>query len=467
MILENSDQDIKFTKKIETFSDAMSLAYKAAAGVGALTTFAYLFLIHFFPSGLTPGEVIFFVFIALAFSFTYFVVILYSAFSALWVAHLLTFIILSPRYCPADLVKQMFEPVPSKFLWWRKFRLGVSRAALNGASWVPKFAKGWALGIPSFLIFSMFAIQAYLSDSVRFTEICWTGLFIGIAVLALLSEDTTSEQSATRAKIRIIGVGFVPLAIICTYLGLIPFLNVVFQGLGIRADNVTVEMADTEAGNIERISELIHRPLIDCRRTQPGKILVHGADILWTGVGDQTLIRLRAHETTKRGVFAAERDNIPEASFNLETKSLHIIKTKPYADPCFDMPSDLLFDTGEYELSAEAKGRLKDVADTVAKQGNPVKLTVRGHSDPRPITNTLGKEKIDNQTLSERRATAVASTLKEQLGNPKLLVVSDGAGSREVRVKCGQGGQTSYELEQCNKPNRRVEVKVTYGRQSN
>jgi len=465
--LEKHDQDSKITKKIEAFSGAMSLAYKAAASVGALATFTYLFLIHFFPSGLTPGEVIFFVFIALAFSFTYFVVILYSAFSALWVAHLFTFIMLSPRYRPAELVKQMFEPTTAdKFPWWRKFRLGITRAALNEASWVPKFARGWTLGIPSFLIFSTFAIQAYLSDSVRFTEICWTGLFIGIVVLTFLSVDTPSEQSAARDKIRILGVGCAPLLIICIYLGPIPLLNVVFQGLGIRADNVTVEMADTEEGNIERISELIHRPLIDCRRTQPGKILVHGADVLWTGVGDQTLIRLRAHETTKRGVFAAEKDNIPEASFNLETKSLHIIKTKPYADPCFDMPSDLLFDTGKFELSTEAKDRLKDVADTIARQGNPVKLTVRGHSDPRPINHIAGKEKIDNQTLSERRATAVAATLKEQLGNPKLVVVSDGAGSREVRVKCGQEGQTSYELEQCNKPNRRVEVKVTYGRQS-
>ncbi len=45
-----------------------TFAYWITAAVGALTTFAYLWTISFFPSGMTPGEVLYFLFIALAFA---------------------------------------------------------------------------------------------------------------------------------------------------------------------------------------------------------------------------------------------------------------------------------------------------------------------------------------------------------------------------------------------------------------
>lgn len=424
--MENNEKDDTPKKKLETLSGVMSLIYKAAAAVGALVTFAYLFLIHFFPSGLTPGEVIFFVFIALAFAFIYAVFIGYGAFSALWLAHLITFLFRSPRYRDKKLVAQLFDPIPSSMpLSWRRFRLTITRAALDKKSLVPKFAQGWTLGIASVLAFTLFAIQAYLGNSVRFAEFAWTGLFVGIMVLMLLTADTPSEFSAN-AKTRIAAIALIPLLIIFTYLGPMPFFSVVFRGLGIRAENVAIEMPDSELGNIERISDLIRRPLIDCRRAQPGKILVHDADVLWTGIGDQTLIRLRGYETEKRSVFAAERNNIPEAVFNLETKSLHIIKTKPYIDPCFDLPDNQLFNTGKDELGPEAKLRLKDLADAIVQHRKPVKLAVHGHS-------VAGD--TESQAFAKRRVTAVAATLKEQIDNPELVVFSDGTGSREGRIE--------------------------------
>jgi hypothetical protein len=96
-----------FKQRTEAASSAMTLVYKLAAGLGALTTFSYLLLIQFFPSGMTPGEVIFFTFIALAFTFTYIVIILYGAFSAIWIAHLMFFIATAPKFKTARLVHEL------------------------------------------------------------------------------------------------------------------------------------------------------------------------------------------------------------------------------------------------------------------------------------------------------------------------------------------------------------------------
>lgn len=72
---------------------------------------------------------------------------------------------------------------------------------------------------------------------------------------------------------------------------------------------------------------------------------------------------------------------------------------------------------------------------------------------------------MDNQKLSEYRAEAIARLLKKNLDDPKVDVRWDGAGSRETRVKCiKEKYTTNYELSQCNKPNRRVEVRVSYTR---
>lgn len=78
------------SKKIAILDLVTTLTYKLAVAAGAIVTLTYLFDIQFFPSGLTPGEVVFFIFVALRFGFLYCIVLSFGAMSALWLLQLLS-----------------------------------------------------------------------------------------------------------------------------------------------------------------------------------------------------------------------------------------------------------------------------------------------------------------------------------------------------------------------------------------
>lgn len=78
------------SKKIAILDLVTTLTYKLAVAAGAIVTLTYLFDIQFFPSGLTPGEVVFFIFVALMFGFLYCIFLLFGAMSALWLLKLLS-----------------------------------------------------------------------------------------------------------------------------------------------------------------------------------------------------------------------------------------------------------------------------------------------------------------------------------------------------------------------------------------
>lgn len=467
-----------FKKRVEAASTAMNVVYKLAAGVGALTTFGYLLLIQFFPSGLTPGEVIFFVFIALAFAFTYAVILIYGAMASVWIAHLITGLAKLSQFSKRRLLLELFsyplkdsESVQSKEFaplanvkqLWRRFRFAATRAAIEDRSLVPSFARGWFYGLISLTLFTLFAITAYEIHLTQFTEFLFACVLAGFVVLMFLDPRHQAKPSKQAMLSRFIGISIVPLVVVFIYAGPTTLLNIVFEGLGIRVQDVTIELPETEIGSMERIQELVRRPLLDCRRPQPNKILVHGADILWTGIGEQTLVQFGPGTKPERSFFSPRRSLSPTGTIQFDTKSIRIIKAVPRIDPCFDLSSDLLFETGKYDLGSLATARIKELADSIARFGKPKKIVVRGHSDPRRILIATDGSKIDNQQLSERRAAAIAESLAKFLNDSKIEIVSEGAGSREPRLTCQQDANTtSYELDQCNKPNRRVEVRVAY-----
>jgi outer membrane protein OmpA-like peptidoglycan-associated protein len=465
-------------RKIDAFSDALNLGYKVAAGLGAITTFGYLMLIGFFPSGLTPGEVIFFVFIALAFAVIYSLIMVYGAVACIWLAHLISMFVKLPRYSvprffeelfPTVLVESSVPGVPRVGLsdamqaWWRRRRLAASRIALEKRGLVPTYARGGFLCFVSLFVFSTFAFTAFVWGSAQAKETFIAFLGCGFFVL-VFSVSLPRIATTTKAKVSMmVGIAFIPLVIFCMCSGPSFLLNLVFGGLGIRMQGVSIEIPDSEIGGIERIAELVHRPLVDCRRPQANRRLVHGANILWTGIGDQTLVQFTAGNLPERALFAPRHDPVPMAEIKFETKAIRIIKTNPHIDPCFDLSSDLLFDTGKYELSPAAVERINEVSASITQFGKPSKIFVRGHSDPRPILVGSDGIRIDNQLLSERRANAIAKLLREILNKEKVTVVSEGAGSRELRVQCPADRKSSiYEQDQCNKPNRRVEIRVNY-----
>ncbi len=473
----------------EPISSALNVIYKMAIGVGAMTTFAYLFLIEFFPSGLTPGDVIFFVFIALAFSFAYLLIIVFGTYSAVWILQALILMFRLTAFTPRQITGILFPSEAacpfSESRWQqysRSFRLATTRMWLNKPSLRCSSLDGWPHALTSFIFFwwvLLIAINSGSSTVVKFLAACGVSGFLILTILeAHPSVFTTTKQKNARFPL----IAFLPLAMISLYGGgPRPMLDLAFQGLGIQASNVSLELPDSEAGAIERVANIVGHPLVDCRRPQPSRLLVHGAEVLWTNVGEYSMVRFTSSKELRKSPF----DPQPSAGYAIlrfETKSMNVIRSHPLIDPCFDLPSDLLFDTGKYELDGAAKERIDTLARSISSLGLPEKVVVRGHSDPRRMTSSLDGKPIDNQILSERRAAAIKQQLdaqfekiseketlntdnKKSVPRVPVIVHSEGYGSREPKVRCEKSKDVSlYELDQCNRLNRRVEIQVMYRR---
>jgi len=485
----DSDQGTAWGKLTEPINSALNIVYKLAISFGAIATFSYLFLIGFFPSGLTPGEVIFFVFIALAFLFTYVLVIVYGTYSAVWLLQLPIFVMRRLAYTRQQMTSLLFMPADAVLppmsawaQWRRRRRIAVTRMWLNKPCLRWSALDGWFHALASLVLFWWLALIAWRSSSTPLMMFLSSCALSGFLILVILEAPSSAFTTKRQKNARFPAIAFIPLVVVSIYGGgPRPLLDFAFQGLGIQIMDVSLELPDSEAGAIERVADIVGRPLVDCRRPQPNRLLVHGAEVLWTGVGEHSLVRFASHKEIRRAPFDPQ-PTVGHATLKFDTKSMNIIRSSPPLDPCFDLPSDLLFDTGTHELDSDAKKRIDALAKSISSFGQPEKIVVRGHSDPRRIASGPDGKPIDNQILSERRAAANKQQLDAQFNTvrnedkkgktPKddavgapVIVRSEGYGSREPKVQCVKAKDISaYELDRCNKPNRRVEVRVTYRR---
>lgn len=479
-----AEKEESFKSRIDGYSTLASLAYKLAAAVGAIVTFAYLFSIQFFPTGLTPGEVVFFVFVALAFGFLYVVLLLYGAFSAIWLAQLFTQAVRQCRFRPKGATISKLRNSRLGNACHRlpacqsiapriyRFRYMATRGALRNRSLVPHAARGAMLMTMSFLVFTVMLLTALAAHSAPLNELLLSFFCGGFLLLAFSasqgSKKTIHKASNGDTKMRSAwfrwSMAFVlPLFLVFAAGKSMPLLHMVFQGLGIRATNVSIEVPESESSAFDRISDVIGRPILDCRKSSGGQLLVHNADVLWTSIGNETLVSFSILGPSNGDLFGPEPKILKQASLHLDTKAVRIIKTKPPLDPCFDLPSDLLFETAQYALTSAAQSKVQDVATAIQESGVPSRIVVRGHSDSRQLAGQAANAVGDNQRLSELRAAAVAKVLEESFKVPQLVVVPEGVGSREPKVKCQTEHMvTKYELERCLAPNRRVEIRVTF-----
>ncbi|MFP4386149.1 MAG: flagellar motor protein MotB, partial [Alphaproteobacteria bacterium] len=75
------------------------------------------------------------------------------------------------------------------------------------------------------------------------------------------------------------------------------------------------------------------------------------------------------------------------------------------------LPSDLLFASGQTEISSEGRQALFELGGILARLQN--RIEVIGHSDPRPITNPAQATYKTNWQLSLARAAQVARILRD------------------------------------------------------
>ena len=93
----------------------------------------------------------------------------------------------------------------------------------------------------------------------------------------------------------------------------------------------------------------------------------------------------------------------------------------------------ITFDTGSWEVTPEEADKLAPIADAIRRaiEKNPNEVfMIEGHTD------AVGDE-IDNLSLSDRRAEAVAIVLTEQYGIPPENLTTQGYGEQQLKLPTG------------------------------
>ena len=92
--------------------------------------------------------------------------------------------------------------------------------------------------------------------------------------------------------------------------------------------------------------------------------------------------------------------------------------------------SELLFPSGEWEVSEKAKSTLTKVVTTLAPY-QTTKILVKGYTDNTPIGPGLAKQGVtSNQILSQKRADSVMQLMISKGANPSLIS-AQGVGEAE------------------------------------
>ena len=106
------------------------------------------------------------------------------------------------------------------------------------------------------------------------------------------------------------------------------------------------------------------------------------------------------------------------------------------------LPGNVLFSSGEYQLTAEARTKLSMIADTLRPQAEEHAIVVEGHTDSRGTP-------LANETLSEKRARAVMEFLAMRGVRSSALTAVGIGQARPIADNATADGRAS---------NRRVEI---------
>lgn len=444
---EESSASGGMRERVEGWNELASFLYKISIAVGVLITFAYLFSIDFFPSSLSPGDVVFFVFVAIAFGFLYIVSLIYGLYSSIWVVQVIRYVVGLLKFKRMPLrqgnlfalrhvikKKGRCAGKPGSILrrvytGWLRVRVDITRAVASGRATLPSFASGGATATMSAMVFAAMLLTALSVQSHDLNRFL-TGFFLaGFVSLNIFSTPSSPPQGKAISSVqRVLLILVLPLFIVVMFGEPKSLLHAAFRGLGVRSENVSIEVSDSERAMFDRISETVGRPLIDCRKENNGKLLVHNVSVVWGGIGGQTLLAIAPYGD----LDGSEKEKYNEKQAKLvkvaiESSAIKVIRSQAALDSCYEVKADTFFASGKYDLTSHAKEQLIDLARAIKSQSTPKEIKVIGYSDPRPISGRLAKQIPDNQYLSEMRAKSVGEVIRGQI--PNAMLFTDGAGA--------------------------------------
>lgn len=420
---------------LEILDVGFSVLYKFAVGAGALVLLAYFASIGFYPA-LSVGEVVLLVFMAVMFGVVYVITIGYGAMSSYWMISVVEF---SMRFIgrarenpgPERRKRLRRRAAKAKRSWipflsrrYRKIRGFMRRRRLGRhavRSLRPAGVKGPLSMILSVLAFGFLLLVFLLRQETRGLVV---GAFVGGFILLLIGgtilrdgarEPLARKAIAKRLFLALIGstVVFVGVA------GVFVPASIAVNKLGLRSMNMTVEVSEGELKRLALVSEALSFPVLDCRVTTRGSVLLHYVDVLWHGVGDKSRLSFSLPGDRKPWWDLSPAIARKEAAISVDAKTTAVLETRPRIAPCIPYSSAQIFVAGDAAFSEPGREAMASLSKMAGKSDFSGRIDLFF-----AVPNT------DALALGELRADALARQLEESLSSPEYPVKVSG----QVRV---------------------------------
>jgi OOP family OmpA-OmpF porin len=401
-----------------------ALTVKLIIALGVIVVFSYCaFQINFFPTGLTIGDSLVFIFIALGFGvfYLFWLLLAYTA-----VYSLAYFKINKSAFCSSESLLMFF--------------LGIFIIALLGIYiyWVGDF---------------MSILAPLMSGSLLIITTSFWNTEKGT-----LSDEEYSTKKKRRIQIGIFAVLIVPLIAVSA---ISEFVNGSIRILGIQQKHKSIVLDKNNFKVIQDVAKELNLPIYGCVTNGKQSNIVHNFNILWHGLGERSLVEVLI---PKEGAWQ------PAVRVELDrtgTKVLQILDKDLSFKTCLSLSSDAVFDLYQSEPNEEgikALGKFLSKVETYLEDSKLtiLSVTITGFTDRIPVI----KKNDTNEALSLRRANSVLSALSPLFKNVDKKNISIlGKGPKEPLSNCPKA-LSGNELTKCLSVDRRVEISLRVQRKA-
>jgi outer membrane protein OmpA-like peptidoglycan-associated protein len=424
-------------------NEASSALLKFLIAGGGLLTFIYCFFyIKFFPTGLTTGDTLFFLWALIGFTFAHVLLLAFCWYATGWLATLL-----------ARLVGTTELP---KSKAWRKPGEKLIRFAVRKISEYFDFGLSalFSLLCLSLLIYLGFA---YYSSAVVMAS---TGFLLG----SLFESRKRWRTLSGANKWAFLGI--------CLLAVIVPLvldskirekeIEIVFDGLGVRSAQSSIRLSEENFSLLRSVAQQYHVPIFPCGIEGGNKErMVSGVDVLWHGIGERSLVAIPLNfETSNSGPPSKPSEssaNHLSVRLELQREGMHVVRSdRPGIERCIDISGDVLFPSGSDALLPGSEGEIVErVGQMLDSRGVILRrLRVVGHADIQPVV-TRGQT---NHSLAMSRAERVRQILIKVFEIAPDTVIAESKGASEPRVQCPPNLPLGM-MSECLSPNRRVEIR--------
>lgn len=292
--------------RVKLVTSTCDLAVKMALGLGVLLTMGYCSLsIHFYPSGLTFGDALFFLAIAGTFGF-------------------LHMIVCGTGFLFVDSVMQL---------------CGVKVQRLCNPEVKPPKKSKQDVVLERAILIGFASMSALILASIGFKTRSWLVGLVPVAVGVLLciaktlyvsDRATVDDRKKGIPVLSATGVVLVPFILGFSFLNW--EIDSVMQAYSLKADNVTLKVSEENFEALQGASDVWQIPLHQCESSGTGQYrIVHGVNLLWHGVGDRSLVSISAPVGT--------HGSPPSASVELKRDAVFAIRgTREASANCRAVP---------------------------------------------------------------------------------------------------------------------------------